>query len=125
MKIIHLLVAPLAFLFAAAASAGPTVLYVSESGEKRIAVYSMNESTGELTRAGAVILPGAPGSLAVSANRAHLYAAVRSEKQFATLKIDPANGLLSSPVFSAAGINAAFVHVDKTGNWLLAASYSE
>ncbi len=82
----------------------------------------MNENTGELTRAGAVDLPGAPGSLAISA---HLYAAVRSDKQFATLKIDPGNGLLSSPAFSPAGINAAYVHVDKTGNWLLAASYSE
>ncbi len=108
-----------------AADASPTVLYVSESGEKRIAVYSMDEKTGELTRAGAVDLPGSPGSLAIGADRTHLYAAVRSGKQFATLAIDRATGLLANPVFSPAGMNAAFVQVDKTGRWLLAASYSE
>jgi 6-phosphogluconolactonase len=125
MKPLRSLAATLALCLAAIASAGPTVLYVSESGDKRIAVYSMDETTGELTRGGAVDLPGAPGSLTVSANRAHLYAAVRSDKRFVTLKIDPANGLLSSPAFSPAGMNAAYVQVDKTGHWLLAASYSE
>lgn len=124
-KTLHRLVIILASFIAVNSPAGPTVLYVSESGEKRIAVYALDEKTGELSRAGAVDLPGAPGSLAVSADRAHLYAAVRSDKQFATLTIDRATGLLSDPVFSPAGINAAYVHVDKTGNWLLAASYSE
>ncbi len=111
------------FVYSAAAS--PTVLYVSESGDKRIAVYSMDEKTGELTRAGAVDLPGAVGSLAISADRAHLHAAVRSTKEFATLKVDRATGLLSDPVVSPAGMSAAFVRVDETGRWLLGASYSE
>ena len=65
MKPIRLLTAGLAFFITAIASAGPTVLYVSESGEKRIAVYTLNEATGELARAGATDLPGATGSLAV------------------------------------------------------------
>jgi 6-phosphogluconolactonase len=113
------------FSIARAADAGPTILYVSESGEKRIAIYSMDEATGELTRTGAVDLPGAPGSLSIDPKRAHLYAAVRSDKQFATLTIDPATGALSEPVFSPAGIDAAYVQVDATGKWLLGASYSE
>jgi 6-phosphogluconolactonase len=125
MKPIPLLVASLICFITAVASAGPTFLYVSESGEKRIVVYSMDEATGELTRAGAVDLPGAPGSFAIGPKRDHLYAAVRSGKQFVTLKIDPATGMLSSPAFSPAGIDAAYVQVDKTGKWLLAASYGE
>ena len=117
----------LAFTFLAAATAwsGPTVLYVSEGGDKRIAVYTLNETTGELTRAGALDLPGAPGSLDISKDRRHLYASVRSAKQFATVSVDRKNGLLSNPVLSPAGFNAAYVHVDKTGNWLLAAAYGE
>ena len=111
--------------FIAPTWAGPTVLYVSESGEKRIAVYALDEKSGELTRTGAVDLPGAPGSLAINPKRTHLYAAVRAEKQFATLAIDPATGALGAPALSPAGINAAYVQVDRSGQWLLAASYSE
>lgn len=108
-----------------AADSSPTVLYVSESGEKRIAVYSMNGNTGELIRVGGIDLPGTPGNLAIGAGRTHLYAAVRSTKQFATLTIDHATGLLANPVYSPAGMGAAFLEVDKTGQWLLAASFSE
>jgi 6-phosphogluconolactonase len=115
----------LASLVATTACAGPTVLYVSEGGDKRIAVYPLDETTGDLTRAGALDLPGALGSLAISKDRARLYAAVRSSKQFATVSVDRKTGLLSNPVLSPAGFNAAYVHVDKTGNWLLAASYGE
>ncbi|MEQ1853485.1 MAG: beta-propeller fold lactonase family protein [Chthoniobacteraceae bacterium] len=125
MKSIRLLAAAVTSLLTTIASAGPTILYVSEGGEKRIAIYSMDEATGELTRTGAVDLPGAPGSFAIDPKRAHLYAAVRSGKQFVTLTIYPATGALSEPVFSPAEIDAAYVQVDETGKWLLAASYSE
>jgi 6-phosphogluconolactonase len=115
----------IASLFTSLAGAGETRVYVSESGDKRIAVYTLDEATGDLTRSGTMDLPGAPGSLAVSPDRRHLYAAVRSSRQFATLAINPATGLLAEPVLTPPGINAAYVHVDKTGRWLLAASYSE
>lgn len=118
-------IAALLSLVTCASWAGPTMLYVSESGEKRIAIYSLDEKSGDLTRAGEAQLPGAPGSLTISADQAHLYAAVRSAKQFATLSVDVKTGLLSDPVLTPPGINAAYVHVDKTGRWLLSASYSE
>jgi len=114
------------FLFLhTAVLAGQTVVYVSESGEKRIAIYTLDETSGELTAAGAAEMPGAPGSLAISADKRHLYAAVRSAQQFATLPVDPATGLLGAPVLAQAGLNAAYVYPDKTGNWLLSASYGE
>lgn len=125
MKSIPILTSAIFCLLTPFAIAGPAVLYVSESGDKRVAVYVLNESTGDLARSGALDLPGAPGSLAISPDRKHLYAAVRSEKQFATLTIDPATGLLSGASFAPAGMNAAYVQVDKTGRWLLAASYGE
>jgi len=107
------------------AFAGPTIVYVSESGEKRLAIWSLDESSGELSRVGEAPLPGAPGSLSISPDRRHLYASVRSAKQFATLNVDAKNGALTNPTFADAGFNAAYVFTDKTGRWLLAASYSE
>ena len=112
-------------LISSAAFAGPTVVYVSEGGDKRIGIYTMDEQSGDLTRTGAIDFPGAPGSLAISPDRRHLYAAVRSAKEFATLSVDAKTGLLSNVVTAPAGINAAYVHVDKTGKWLLSASYGE
>jgi 6-phosphogluconolactonase len=105
--------------------AGPTIVYVSESGDKRIAIWSLDESSGELKRVGEAVLPGAPGSLSISPDRKHLYASVRSAKQFATLDVDAKTGALTNPTFADAGFNAAYVFADKTGRWLLAASYSE
>lgn len=113
------------FCLASVAIAGPTIVYVSESGEKCVAVWSLDESSGELTRLGEARLPGAPGSLAISPDRRHLYASVRSARQFATLDVDAKTGALSNPTYADAGFNAAYVFADQTGRWLLAASYSE
>lgn len=107
------------------AFAGPTVLYVSESGDKRISVWSMEESTGEITRVGEETMPAGTGSLALSPDLRHLHASVRSSKQLASLDVDVRSGALSNLTLSEAGFNASYVHVDRTGRWLLAASYTE
>lgn len=112
-------------LVVAAAEAGETVVYVSESGHNRIAVFALDEEAGALSRRGDVLLEGAPGPLAVSADKRHLYASVRSEKKFATLSIDPATGLLAVVSHVPASGSAAYIHVDATGRWLLAAYYGE
>lgn len=49
MKAIRLLTTAVTFLLTALASAGPAILYVSESGEKRIAIYRRDARTGALT----------------------------------------------------------------------------
>lgn len=111
--------------FVGLAQAGPLVLYVSESGDKRLAVYHLDDASGALERKGAVDLPGSPGSLALSSDRRHLHASIRSTRQAASFAIDPQTGLPGEPVFADLGFNAAYLHVDKTDRWLLAASYSE
>lgn len=113
------------FALGSSLTASSTFVYVSESGQKRIAVWLLDESTGELTRRGELELPGSPGSLALSPDRLHLYASVRTAKQYATLDVDAKTGALSNATFADAGFNAAYVFADKTGRWLLAASYSE
>jgi len=113
------------FFFTLSAQAGKTVVYISEGGHNRIAVFSLDEEAGELNRLGDVLLDGSPGALALSPDRRHLYAAIRAEKKFATLSINPATGLLSVVSMVAAAGNPAYVHPDATGRWLLAAYYGE
>lgn len=124
MKPLRALALAFSLLIGLEAWAVPALLYVSESGDKRLAVYAMDDTSGELTRRGAVDLPGAPGTFALSADRRRVYVALRT-KQFVTLTADPATGLLSNPVVAPAGSNPAFVQVDKTGKWLLAASHGD
>ena len=105
--------------------AGPLLVYVSESEDNRIAVFSLNETDGTLTRTGALDLAGSPGSLALRKDRSRLYASVRSTVELASIKVNPVDGSLSSPQLAPAGHNAAYVHLDPTERWLLSASYSD
>ncbi|NNE92876.1 MAG: lactonase family protein [Verrucomicrobiales bacterium] len=102
-----------------------TNIYVSESKDNRVAIFSLDEKTGDLTRRGDITLAGAPGSLALSKDQSKIYAAVRSASEFATLSIDPKTGFLKLAGTAPAAGSAAYVYPDKTGNWLLAAYYGE
>jgi 6-phosphogluconolactonase len=112
-------------LLAAVTARAETVVYISEGGHNCVAVYSLDEDAATLSRKGEVRLSGSPGALALSPDGKRIYAAVRSEKKFATLSIDPATGLLSIVATAAAAGNPAYVHPDATGRWLLAAYYGE
>lgn len=102
-----------------------TVVYVSESKDKKIAVFSLNESTGELTRVSELELEGAPGCLALSKDGKRLHASVRSASQFATLAIEEKTGKLSVLSTAPSAGSAAYIYEDKTGKWLLGAYYGE
>jgi len=113
------------FFFLVFPAKAETVVYVSEGGHNCVAVYSLDEEAAALSRKGEVRLSGAPGALAVSRDGKRIYAAVRSEKRFATFAVDPATGLLSILATAAAAGNPAYIHPDATGRWLLAAYYGE
>jgi 6-phosphogluconolactonase len=104
---------------------GSTVVYVSESRDKKIGVFEIDESTGDLKRIDEVDVGGAPGCLALSGDGKHIYAAVRSTKSFATLAVNRRNGRITGISTVPAAGSAAYVYPDKTGKWLLAAYYGE
>lgn len=108
----------------AQAQVGPrTMCYVSVSGENRIAAYTMQPDSGELTHAFDVALDGAPGALAVSPDRRFLYAALRSTKSIGAFRIDPETGALV-PLGAVAAIdNPVYLAVDQSGRVLLTAYY--
>ncbi len=113
------------FCFAVSCLQGATVVYVSERGEKKIACYSIDEGTGQLTRQSEVELPGAPGALALSEDQKFLYAVVRSPAEFVTYAIDSKTGNLKEIGKAPAAGGAAYVYPDRTNQWLLAAYFGD
>ncbi len=102
-----------------------TFVYVSESQDNKIGVFSLDEKSGELSRVGEVEFDGTPGCLCLSSDKTRLYAIVRSQSEYATLSVDPETGLLTQLSSAPSSGSAAYIYLDKTGDWLLAAYYGE
>jgi 6-phosphogluconolactonase len=115
---------------AMAQAAPDTVVYVSNAGDPSIGVLAMNRATGDLDLIDKVAIPGAdkpsPTSmpLALSPDRRFLYAALRSEPfTAASFAVDPASGRLKHLGSVPLDASMAYITVDRTGKWLLSASY--
>jgi 6-phosphogluconolactonase len=106
-----------------------TVLYVSNAGGPEIYVLGMNRSTGDLDLIDKVKVPvdkPSPTSmpLALSPDYRFLYAAVRSEPfAVASFGIDKATGKLNHIANAPLTASMAYATTDRTGKWLLCASY--
>jgi len=116
------LVASLAFL--PAAFSASSLVSISCSGDKKLALYKLNLSSGGLTAAGEISLDGSPGSQFTSPDGQYLYVSVRSSQSVATFRINHAAGKLIPLGSTPIGANAAYVATDRTGRTLLWASYS-
>jgi 6-phosphogluconolactonase len=117
---------------AMAQTAPETVVYVSNAGDPSVHVLAMNRASGELDLIDKVAIPGtdkpSPTSmpLALSPDRRFLYAALRSEPfTVASFAIDKATGKLSHLGNGPLEASMAYTTVDRTGKWLLAASYPQ
>jgi len=109
-----------------------TAVYVSNAGDPSIYVLAMNRATGDLDVIDKVAIPGtdkpSPTSMpmALSPDRRFLYAALRSEPfTVASFAIDKATGKLSHLGNSPLDASMAYTTVDRTGKWLLCASYPQ
>ncbi|MBL8797074.1 MAG: lactonase family protein [Planctomycetia bacterium] len=103
-----------------------TFVYVSKAPEKQIQVYRLDPTDGKLSAVESLPVEGAPGSLAVDPRKKFLFASLRDNSTLASFKLDPATGKLKllSTVALPKGENAAFVATDRSGRWLLSASYA-
>ena len=103
-----------------------TFVYVSMAPEQKIQVYRLDPADGKLTAGEAIAVEGAPGSLSVDPQKKFLFASLRSTSTLASFAVDPASGKLKalSTAELPKGENAAFVNTDRTGRWLLSASYA-
>jgi 6-phosphogluconolactonase len=109
-----------------------TIAYISNAESKEIFAFEMDPESGTLSLLERVPVPGTdlplPTSLpmAVSPDHRFLYAAPRSPPFAASsFGIDPSNGRLShlavTPLLGA----VAYIVADRSGRFLLAASYTD
>lgn len=102
-----------------------TFIYVSMAPEQKIQIYQLDETAGALRPVDSLVVDGAPGCMNVDSQRRFLFASLRTTSSLASFRIDPMTGKLTQ-IGSAKlppGENAAFVTPDRTGHWLLSASY--
>jgi len=115
-------------MMATAASAA-TYLYVGNAGSNEIFIYSLDGKSGELTPIDKLTVPGitkAGGSMpmSVSPNKKFLYAGFRGEPLVAaTFTIDAKTGKLTHVGNGPLADSMAYISTDRTGKWLLGASY--
>lgn len=102
-----------------------TFIYVSMAPEQKIQIYRLSPKDGALQPVDAIAVDGAPGSLAIDPAKKHLFASLRSTSSLASFAVDSTTGKLKklSSVGLAKDANAAFVGTDRTGRWLISASY--
>lgn len=106
-----------------------TVVYVSNAESNDVYVFQLHRPTGELTLIETVPIPGVIKSgmstpIAVSPDRRFLYVATRGEPQaVATFAIDAKSGRLKFIGSGPLADSMAFITTDRTGRFLLAASY--
>ena len=114
---------------AMADTAPDTVVYVSNAGSKDIHVLAMNRNTGELTAIEKTEVPGSdksPSSLpmALAPNKRFIYAQLRGQPYpVSTFSIDHSSGKLTHVDLVPLVDQMAYINVDKSGKYLLAASY--
>jgi 6-phosphogluconolactonase len=113
----------LAGLGAVSGAAAKTFVYVSAATDGKVDAYSMDEATGALTplanvEAGKSVMP-----MAVSPDKAHLYAVVRSQPyRVLTYAIDQ-SGALTEVAVAALPDSMPYVLAEKSGRLLFFASY--
>lgn len=107
-----------------------TVVYVSSAGGKEISVFAMDRDSGALTPIQQIGVPGtdkpSPTSMPLAIGPGHrfLYAALRSEPfPVSSFAIDPQSGRISLLGTAPLPDSMAYIVTDRTGRFLLSASY--
>jgi 6-phosphogluconolactonase len=98
-------------------------VYVTVSGEGRIARFSMNEATAELTPRDDVPLSGRPAPIALHPDRRFMHVARRDAHLITSFAIDGASGALTELGTIPTVEDPCHMSTDRTGRYLLAAYY--
>jgi 6-phosphogluconolactonase len=102
-----------------------TIVYVSNADSRDISVLAFDAERAELSLLQTLPLPGIVMPLALSPDRRHLYAALRSEPfGVASLGIAASDGRLSLRATSPLPQSMAHIATDRSGRYLFAASYA-
>ncbi|MBI2871957.1 MAG: lactonase family protein [Chloroflexi bacterium] len=99
------------------------MMYVSISGEDRIARFAMDPATGALTPRDDVPVQGRPAPIAVDPGRRFLYIGRRNVLQVSSYRIDLKTGALSHIAATALENEPCWLATDRKGKFLLSAYY--
>ena len=98
-------------------------VYISVSGEDRIARYGMDSDTGALDFVSDIALSGRPAYAAVDPERHYMYVARKGSLQITSFAIDSESGGLAEIGTIPTKADPAYLSTDKTGRFLFSASY--
>ncbi len=107
------------------AAASRTVVYVSVSGENRLALYDLDRASGQLSFRKSIEVDGSPGSIAVDPTKKFAYVALRSTGSVATFAINSEDGNLKLLGTAPVVANPVYLATDRKGKFLLTAYYGE
>lgn len=101
-----------------------TFVYVSNATSGSISRYQLDSASGALTPGGTTVVGGKIMPLAVSPDKQFLYGAVRSKPwSIISWSINGKNGDLQQRASAAVDASYPWITTDKSGRYLLAASY--
>jgi len=98
-------------------------VYITVSGEGRIARFAMDRETGALTPRGDVALPGRPAPIALHPDQRFMHVARRDAHLITSLRIDRTTGDLTEVGTIPSESDPCHMSTDRTGRYLLAAYY--
>jgi 6-phosphogluconolactonase len=105
-------------------AAAKTFVYVSAAQDGNIDAYALDAGSGALTPIGKAEAAKLVMPMAVSPDKKHLYAVVRSQPlRVLSYAIDPATGTLAQKASAPLPDSMPYVSTDRTGRWLFTASY--
>ncbi|MBI4082087.1 MAG: lactonase family protein [Candidatus Lambdaproteobacteria bacterium] len=98
-------------------------VWVTVSGEDRIARFSMDEDSGVLVARADVALPGRPAYTAVDPSKRFMYVARKDALKITSFRIEGATGGLTEIGTLPIAADPAYLSTDRTGRYLFSASY--
>jgi 6-phosphogluconolactonase len=101
----------------------PYVLYVCAQDDNKIAAFTMDADTGQLTPRSEVPVAGGPSVMAISPDRRTLYVGQRTGEAISSFRIDPGTGGLSLLGSIVQAHAPTFLAPDRAGRYLLSAYY--
>jgi 6-phosphogluconolactonase len=98
-------------------------VYVGKADDE-IAIFRLDRETGALTRVGGTAAGRHPSYLAFAPSKKFVYAVNEFSHEVASFAVDRTSGaLMFLNRVSSLGVEPAYVCVDRTGRWVLAANY--
>lgn len=98
-------------------------VFVTVSGEDRIARYTMDRSSGLLEQRDDVPLAGRPAPIAISPDRQYMYVASRETCEVMSFRVDATDGGLTELGKISLDSDPCYMATDRTGRFLFSAYY--